>query len=308
VCKVKKKTKKGDILKKRSISIKGYGGVILSADLLENTNAPAAIMLHGGGQTRHSWRTAAEAIAENSFEVINVDLRGHGESEWCEQGNYTLTALKHDLFCVMQELGKPAALIGFSMGGIIALLTASDPKINALCSAVVVVDIGLRPEKKGVDRILEFMHGNPTGFASLEEAAESIAAYQPAQKRPVSVEGLQKNLRLKENGRYYWHWDPRFVARPGDSSKMDEYYSTITRSAANITVPCLMVRGARSDIVSDETVEEFQEFIPHAEYVNVSGASHSVAAERNTAFTQAVLVFLSKNVPSRMVTGLNYGL
>ena len=282
------------ILQLSSISIQGHGGVTLSADRLGNSKDPAVIMLHGGGQTRYSWRTAAEAIAQNGFDVMTVDLRGHGESGWCEQGDYTLTALKCDLVCVMQELGKPAALIGFSMGGIISLLTASDPQLNSLCSAVVVVDIGLRPEKKGVDRILEFMHGNSAGSARLEDAAESIAKYQPGKKRPVSVEGLSKNLRLKEDGRYYWHWDPRFVARPGDSSKMDEYYSSITQSASHIKVPCMLVRGARSDIVSDESVEEFLQYIPHAEYVNVSGASHRVAAERNTAFTQAALAFLSK--------------
>lgn len=287
------------------VNFQGYKGISLVGDRIGNPEGAAVILLHGGGQTRNSWQVTAEDIAQYGFDVVTIDLRGHGESEWSPDGDYTLDTLKEDLGCVIKTLGKKAILVGFSMGGIISLLTACDPVLKNVCSALIIVDIGLRPEQKGVDRILDFMHGNPEGFASLDDAVATIAAYQPYRERPVRAEGVKKNLRLGEDGRYYWHWDPSFVARRGDSSKIDEFYRRITDSASEITVPCLLIRGARSDIVSDASVREFLQFIPHAEYVNVSGASHMVTAERNTVFTRAVVSFLTKILDVKQGAGQN---
>lgn len=59
-----------------------------------------------------------------------------------------------------------------------------------------------------------------------------------------------------------------------------------------------MVRGMSSDVISDESVAELRELIPHAEIVDVKGAGHMVAGDRNDAFTDAVIDFIERSVPA----------
>lgn len=70
------------------------------------------------------------------------------------------------------------------------------------------------------------------------------------------------------------------------------------RSAQTITIPTLLVRGRMSDIVSDESVRELRELVPHAEIVDVAGAGHMVAGDRNDAFNQAVIDFVTREMPN----------
>ena len=57
------------------------------------------------------------------------------------------------------------------------------------------------------------------------------------------------------------------------------------------------MRGGLSDVLTEEGAKEFLELCPHAEYVNVAGAAHMVAGDRNDIFADAVKDFLSRNVP-----------
>jgi pimeloyl-ACP methyl ester carboxylesterase len=61
-----------------------------------------------------------------------------------------------------------------------------------------------------------------------------------------------------------------------------------------LRLPVLLVRGARSELVTDAHVEEFLSLVPQAEYADVKGAGHMVAGDRNDAFADAVVSFLEK--------------
>ena len=122
--------------------------------------------------------------------------------------------------------------------------------------------------------------------------AYAIAAYLPNRKRPRDLSGLQKNLRLGEDGRYRWHWDPKFLANRGnDPNALGE---RLTAASRNIRVPALLVRGQLSDVLSEEVVQEFLELVPSAEYTDVSQAAHMIVGDRNDVFTEAVVGFLAK--------------
>src|SRR5699024_7706798 len=117
--------------------------------------------------------------------------------------------------------------------------------------ALVLVDIVSRIEPNGSRRIQSFMRGAPDGFASLEEASDAIAAYNPNRPRPKSLEGLRKNLVEGSDGRWRWHWDPRFLGESTEPGR-EVSYERAKAAAQAIRVPTLLVRGALSDIVSDE--------------------------------------------------------
>jgi pimeloyl-ACP methyl ester carboxylesterase len=163
-------------------------------------------------------------------------------------------------------------------------------------SGLVLVDIVPRMDPGGVDHIQGFMRARAReGFGSIEEAAEAVAAYLPHRPRPTSLEGLRKNLRLHPDGRWRWHWDPRFLdgPRPVDADR-EIVEAALERAARGLSVPTLLVRGGASELVTPEAVEAFLALAPHAEYANVAQARHMVAGDRNDAFGAAVEEFLGR--------------
>lgn len=102
-------------------------GVALTADVGGDPSAPAVILSHGGGQTRHSWGMAMTRLLADGYQVINVDARGHGDSDWSPAGDYRIERLAADLHAIAATLSSPPALVGASMGGAASLIAASVP-------------------------------------------------------------------------------------------------------------------------------------------------------------------------------------
>jgi pimeloyl-ACP methyl ester carboxylesterase len=267
--------------------------LVLVADDLGPLEAPAVILLHGGGQTRHSWSGAAHALAQRGYRVVNFDARGHGESDWSAAGAYSLDDRVADLETIVTQIDQPFALVGASLGGATAIHAVAHAMQPA---AVVLVDIVPHPELEGIGRIVSFMRAHPDGFATLDDAVDAVAAYNPERPRPRDPNGLMRNLRQREDGRLYWHWDPRIVAaRPQD------HHDVVRKSAATLSqtgLPVLLVRGLKSDVVSDAGVAAFRAILPELEVADVGGAGHMVAGDRNDAFNGAVFAFLERHLPA----------
>lgn len=271
----------------------------LVADRHGETRQPV-ILLHGGGQTRHSWDAAAESIAHQGHVVYCLDQRGHGESDWVPSGNYEFHDYAMDLIAVADRVaalhGARPVLVGASLGGLAGMMAEGELKPGAL-AALVLVDITPRMDLGGVSRILGFMAERvEEGFATVEEAADAIALYLPNRKRPKDLSGLSKNLRLHDDGRYRWHWDPKFIsAKHGnDNGHAIETQQIMLKAAANLKLPVLLVRGQNSELVSEDHVKEFIELVPHAHFTDIKNAGHMVAGDRNDIFAEAVQSFLDR--------------
>jgi pimeloyl-ACP methyl ester carboxylesterase len=279
----------------RPISFAGADGLWLRADARGDPDAQPVLFLHGGGQTRHAWGGTAAALARDGRLAITLDLRGHGESDWATgDGPYRLERFAADLRAVIAQLETPPALVGASLGGLTSLLAIGEAEVQ-VATAAVLVDIAPRIEPEGAQRITSFMVGRPDGYASLDEVADAIAEYTRHRSRPRDLESLKKNLRQLENGRYTWHWDPRFMGADGPAEIVDR--ERLFAAARRLAMPTLLVRGRESDILSDHGVQEFLSYLPNAQYVDVGGAGHMVAGDRNDAFTEAVRQFLTRAVP-----------
>jgi pimeloyl-ACP methyl ester carboxylesterase len=273
----------------------GFNGLTLVADVGGEPTAPAVILLHGGGQTRHSWSGAMNRMLERGYHVINLDARGHGESAWADDGDYGLAAITGDLRAVIETLPHPPALVGASMGGATSLyLVGTSPE--RIATALVLVDFVPRVDPEGARKIQAFMQGNPQGFATLEEAADAVAAYNPHRPRPKDPSGLMKNLRRGADGRLHWHWDPRMMQR-SDKVEPPQMFEALREAAKHVKIPTLVVRGLKSDIVSEAGIQELRTSIPHLEIFDVVGAGHMVAGDKNDAFNEGVLSFLQKHLP-----------
>ncbi|KWX25644.1 peroxidase [Mycolicibacterium wolinskyi] len=251
---------------------------------------PTVLLLHGGGQNRHSWKNTGQILANRGLHVIALDSRGHGDSDRSPSANYSVEALCGDILQVLYQVGRPVVLIGASMGGLTGILAAHEAGPE-LVTKLVLVDVVPRFEKSGSARIRDFMFNHVHGFDSLEQAAEAVAAYLPHRTKPRSPEGLKKNLRLRD-GRWYWHWDPAFLTKPEDDPFVR--VEKLEQAAMNLTIPILLIRGKLSDVVSAEGVQDFLEKVPAAEFVELSDAGHTAAGDDNDAFSAVVVEFVGR--------------
>ncbi len=279
------------------IEFAGRDGNRLAADVAGDPDGPPVVLLHGGGQTRHSWGTTLGVLGAQGWRAYAVDLRGHGQSEWAADGDYTLDAFSGDVLAIARTLPEPPALVGASLGGIASLAAIGEHTDESVARALVLVDVAPRMEEQGRMRIGAFMAEHmDDGFASLDEVADAIQRYNPHRPRPTDLRGLEKNLRHASDGRWYWHWDPTFIG--GKLGGEDETRSSLVdparlkQAAAAIVVPTLLVRGRVSDLLSEEGARELLELVPHAQMVDVAGAGHMVAGDRNDLFNDSVVGFL----------------
>jgi pimeloyl-ACP methyl ester carboxylesterase len=268
----------------------GAGGIALAAETWGDEGCPTVVLLHGGGQTRHAWSRSAPMLAAEGFHVVAPDLRGHGESDWSPDGGYGLERFAADVRALAAALPAAPILVGASLGGMSALLACGEPPAVA-ARALVLVDVAHRAAPEGVARIVAFMAARPEGFTSVDEAAAAVAAYLGNRPRPESPDGLVHNLRQR-GGRWFWHWDPRllerFAAGVGKPAGAERYVA----AARALAAPLLVVRGARSDVISPEIAAELLAYVPAARLIDVGGAGHMVAGDRNDPFVDAILPFL----------------
>ena len=275
---------------------RGAHGLRIAGDRRGDPDAAAVVFLHGGGQTRRSWSKVAASVANRGWQSVTIDLRGHGESDWSPEGDYSLDSMAADVRAVLGELPPDPVLVGASLGGFTSMVLAGEMS-PGIARAVVLVDIVPEMEEAGAQRIVSFMaDGMEAGFASLEEVADAISRYNPHRPRPTDLAGLTANLR-RDGDRWYWHWDPQFIHGMGNLAEEladhDRLYRGIERIVAD-AVPMLLVRGQMSDLVSQQSADRLLNRFPQIEFVDVRGAGHMVAGDRNDIFADAVLDFLAR--------------
>lgn len=280
---------------RQKVCFEGGDALELRGEAWGAADRGAVLLCHGAGQTRHAWAGAARRLAEAGWRSVAIDLRGHGESAWAASGDYGLEAFATDLAQVAGSLaagGVQPHLVGASLGGLAGLMVETHVSPGSFAS-LTLVDIVPRMDESGVERIMAFMGAHvEQGFESVEQASEMIAAYMPHRPRPSDLSGLSKNLRAGADGRYRWHWDPRFVTSVRQTRREHTLEEFEQRLPA-LTLPVHLIRGRMSELVPEAAARSFAGAIPGARYTDIAGAGHMVAGDRNDAFCEAALSFLN---------------
>ena len=281
--------------------------VTLVADAYGDPDDPPVVLLHGGGQTRHSWDNSARSLGAAGWYALTVDLRGHGDSSWSPDGDYSFERFAEDVRALATSLPRRPALVGASLGGMASLLAVGEAD-EQIASGLVLVDIAPRVELAGVARIRAFMRQGLGGFPDLESAADAIAVVQPAptaSEGPVgpheeppaaatTAAGTGTGTRVS--------WPSRNpTSRASTASRPAAWCrrsGSRTPPGASRCRPCWCA-AASSDLLSEEGAAAMLELVPHAKQVDVAGAGHMVAGDRNDRFNSAVVDFLEHDVRGR---------
>ncbi len=252
--------------------------------------ASPVVCLHGGGQTAYMWEELGAALAP-THHVFAPDLPGHGDTDPVEEMDRR--SLAATIPPLLDEFGiERAAFVGASLGGIVSLTLAADQPGRV--AAIALIDIGHRLEDEGVNRIIDFMTKHES-FASPEEAAVEVAEYLP-HRRQVNADNLRRNLRELPDGR--WVWKHMFARRlRGAEAPVGgwrELVAGMDREAASLTCPVLVLRGAASDVLSNEGAEEIASLIPDARLATVGSAGHHAAGDNPETTVDLVHAFLAE--------------
>lgn len=260
--------------------------VALIGEEVNPGNGASVLFAHGFGQTRQSWLGAQSALAAEGTGSIAWDMRGHGESGRNPAAlHYHAEQFAEDVHLLSRQFRQKPLLVGASMGGLTGMMVQAR---HDVFSALVLVDVTPRWETAGVARIMAFMNAFPDGFDSYEHAADVIANYLPHRRERKSSRQLQFLLR-EQDGRLMWHWDRRMLKEFVEHS--EHLQEDIREAARQIKVPTLLISGGKSDIVSEHTVADFLELVPHAIHHHLPDATHMVAGDDNDAFNDTLLNF-----------------
>ena len=265
------------------------GALNLSYQEWGNAGAQPIIMLHGFGVSGHMFDEFADRMQEN-YRLIALDQRGHGDSDWSEDGDYSRTAFVSDLEGFRQALGiERFILVGHSMGGLNAVAYTNQYPQHV--RALVLVDVGPESAKEGVDNIVRFTRGPDE--LEFEEFVELAHRFNPRRTLENIRERMRHRLKPTDNGKYTWKFDKRFREpdsglKIGSDASNDDSWSLFR----GVRIPTLLIRGAESDVLTQPVAERAATEMPRTRLVVVPGAGHSVPGDNPDGFTEAVQEFL----------------
>ena len=249
---------------------------------------PTIMMLHGIQQQAHSWDFISLPLSVD-YHVIAVDQRGHGDSDWSPEEDYSTDAYVGDVEALVSAMGlKDFHLIGHSMGGRNSLAWASG-RPGALKS-LTIVDTGPETQRHGSDRIQRFRE-LPDELDTLEEFAARVMEYT-GRSHEQTLGALKYSIRQREDGKWTWKYDKvirrRGFRAPAWTSEQ------LWAGWRKIDCPALVVRGARSDIFADETMVRMAAEHHDCTTVTVANAGHLVQGDNPPDFLKAVKGLLGR--------------
>ena len=251
---------------------------------------PTILMLHGASQQAHSWDFVSLALSDQ-YHVLALDQRGHGDSDWAPGGDYSVEAHQRDIDGVVQACDlREFVLMGHSMGGRNSYIWAS--RHPGTLKGLVIVDTGPETHRQGQDRIRRFRE-LPDELDSFEEFVQRVQEYTGRSQEQV-LGALKYSIRKRSDGKWTWKYD-KIMRSPG-LGESGWTPQQLWECVNKIDCPTLVLRGSRSDLFLDETMQRMQEAIADCTTVTISGAGHLVQGDNPADFVVAAKGLLSRVV------------
>ena len=247
------------------------------------------IFLHGGGLNAHTWDIVCLAMRDE-YHCVALDQRGHGDSEWSPVSDYSLPTQVRDIEGFVEKLKfERPVIIGHSMGGFAAMAYAM--KYGSWMAAMVLVDVGPELSIDGTARIRNFL-ALDRELDSVEAFVERAMSFNPLRNPALLRRSLLHNLRQLPSGKWTWKHDPNRTRITGESLKARA--QQINEGIKHMSCPTLIVRGERSDVLSDENAEKFAKALPNGRWLRLEGAGHTVQGDNPRGLLDAIRPFLKE--------------
>jgi len=261
---------------------------------------PPIVLLHGGGLNAHTWSRVC-AVLRTDLRCIAPDLRGHGDSDWHPEGDYTLESHAADVGALASALGLDRfVLAGMSLGGSVALTFAGGDRASLV--GLVLVDVGPGGSREEGRRRLGALLEGHQEYASIEEVVDRALALNPGRSRERLRRNVELNMRRTPAGAWTWKWDPRIRWRAAPMTEDEERRYAAERSArlwaaaAAVDCPTLVVRGGDSDLFLDEDARRTVAGFRSARLETIPGAGHTVQADRPDELAAVLRAFVERDV------------
>ena len=260
---------------------------------------PAILFLHGGSLNAHTWDTVCDLLRDR-YHCIAVDLRGHGDTDWAPDGDYSQDTMRRDVEGVVQALGlENFLLVGMSLGGGVALNYAGLHSKDLV--GLVIVDTGPRSlrrsdaERPNRNAIQDFVSLPPV-LDTFEDFVERAVQFNPLRSREGLRRSLTWALRQLSDGRWTWKWDPDMHKRLRAGPDAEARRLQAVAAVRSVVCPTLVVRGSESPVFFPEDAEDIVADLPNGRWVQVEGAGHTVQGDRPHALTAFMEEFLARDV------------
>ncbi len=250
---------------------------------------PTLLFLHGGNQSAHSWDLVSLHLADR-FHIIAPDQRGHGDSEWARDADYSSHAMAADAHAILSHFNiDQPIVIGHSMGGMNTLRLALEQP--DLLDRLVLVDVGPELSEAGAKAIRNFVVDNRE-FDDLEDFIQNVQKYDPYRSREHIERTVKYNLLKRADGKYISKRDhgPRLATTQTQREQSDRFSLS---DASSISQPTLVIRGADSNLFSPEAAQRFAEALPQGQLKTVPDSGHNVHGQNTSGFIAALIPFLT---------------
>jgi pimeloyl-ACP methyl ester carboxylesterase len=245
-------------------------------------DAAPVLLLHGGNQSSHSWDLVSLHLADR-YHVYAIDQRGHGDTEWSRELDYTMEAMAADALAFLDDQSVERPIIfGHSMGGRVTLTIAL--QVPDVARALVIVDVGPELSPQGTKVVSDFIAHN-IEFDDLEVFLDNVVRYDRFRSREHVARTVKYNLLVRSDGKYVSKVDHRRL--PGAPVDL-----TLDQVAA-IPCPVLLVRGGESDVLLADAAERFVKALPRGQMVTVPDVGHNVHGGNTHGFLDAIGPFLA---------------
>ena len=253
-----------------------------------DSSNPTILMLHGNSQQSHSWDFVSLALSEQ-FHLVVLDQRGHGDSDWASDGDYSVEAQQKDIDGFVQAIGLDGfTLMGHSMGGRNSYVWAS--RHPGALKALIIVDTGPQTQRTGANRIQQFKE-LPDELDTFDEFVSRVQEYTGRTREQV-LGALKYSIRQRGDGKWTWKYD-KVMRTPGVRApgwNADQLWECVGK----IDCPTLVLRGDRSDIFAEETMQRMGQVIGDCTTTTISNAGHLVQGDNPAEFLVEVGRFLGR--------------
>lgn len=247
---------------------------------------PPVLLLHGSNQSCHSWDLVSLHLADRHH-VRALDQRGHGDSEWSREIDYSMDAMGGDaLAFIGEQFAEPPIVIGHSMGGRVALSAAL--RHPEAVRALVIVDSGPEISAEGGKMIRTFVQQNRE-FDNLDAFLDNVVKYDPYRTREHIARTVKYNMFERADGKYVSKNDHRRIQHKVDTP-------LTLADMHRLTMPVLVIRGENSNVLAPDAAERFAAALPRGRLVTVARAAHNVHSQNTPGFLAALTPFLEEIV------------